>query len=210
MEVETVDQMKKKVQFLGIFILVLAGFGKSCWAQSDKMMFHGGFAYQFVTVKAEFQPVSARQLNYLYGLTGGMNYILAHSNDQVSIGINPNANLGFSFINTGTSTGVAFLGQVPVFLLARLGANATPYNSTKVGIGAGLGTVFSYWYASASGFNQISEPFYNPSAMAELNIKGRSSDYSLRFNWSLYRPKSEIDGLRYEMGTSAFSIVYSF
>lgn len=169
-------------------------------------MWHGGFCYQFVTFRQEFQPITARGLAYMYGITGGMNYILAHSNDQVSVGINPNANLGFSLSNSG----VGFLGQLPVYLLARVGANSTPYNETKVGVGAGVGCNFSYWYVSNSGFSQLNTAFYNPSLLAELNIKGRASDYAIRFNWSVYRPKVEIDSQRYEMGTSTLSIIYSF
>jgi hypothetical protein len=207
LEVETTNQMKKTHQkILGLFLLILFGMGNTSWAQSDKMMFHGGFAYNFVTKRPEFQPAGSQQIFYLYGLTAGMNYVLAHSNDQVSVSVNPNVNLGFTFYQSG----LGFLGQVPVFMLARLGAKATPYNESRFGIGAGLGCNFSYWYTSSLNFNQINQAFYNPSALAELNIKGRSSDYSIRFNWSLYRPKAEMDGVKYELGTTALSIVYSF
>ena len=175
-------------------------------AQADKAMFYGGFSYQFINIRDQTQPVGSVGFSYYYGVAGGMNYVLAHSNDQVSLGINPNANLSFSF----SPSGLSFLGQAPVFLLARLGAGSTPYNTTKFGIGAGIGCNFSYLYEPSNGFTQISKGFYNPSAIVELNLKGRSSDYSLRFNWSIYRPAVDLFGGSYEIGSTGLSIVYRF
>jgi hypothetical protein len=143
-----------------------------------------------------------------------MDYVLMHSNDQASIGINPNANICFSFNNF---YGIDFFTSVPVYMLARLGAGSTPYNEQKIGIGGGIGGSFSYLATTASGGGSVGTlktSFINPGAMAELQFKYRGGNIVLRFNWSLAKSTQDLEFgnsvFPYRMGVSALSIFYNF
>ncbi|HHG85671.1 MAG TPA: hypothetical protein ENJ82_13060 [Bacteroidetes bacterium] len=194
------------------FILILVTgllFASSGKAQlADKATLHGGFSYQFVTLT----PLGSSQkfLFPYYGLSLGMNYVLAHSNDQASIGISPTGNISFSFSNYG----INLMLQAPVYLTARLGAGATPYNEQKFGIGAGIGSVFTYMVSPTGLTNsRLRQGWVNPSAMGELSIKTRFSNYLFRVNWSLFSPTVEVDDLNgdeIQFGNWGISILYNF
>lgn len=195
--------MSKKIVVLFSLLLFLVTLGKSQFA--EKATFHGGITYQFVGFSQVGSPVPS--LAYVYGVGAGMNYVLAHSNDVVSLGINPNANLCFQL---SSYSGLTFLGSVPAYMLARLGAGATPFNEQKFGIGAGIGGSASY-FTSTGGPRTF---FFNPGAVAELSLRTRGSNYLFRFNWSLMRQTKEVDfgnGPRdYSIGLTGISIFYTF
>lgn len=206
--------MFRKIIFATLGILLFANSGKAQLA--DKATFHGGLTYQFISMTPQGSP-SPWRIPF-YGLSLGMNYTLLHSNDQVSLGINPNMNFSFVFSST---FGTSLLAQAPVFLLARLGAGCTPYNEQKVGIGAGIGANYSFMlhrqnFVDQSGnfySVQLKEGWVNPSAVVELAIRSRFSSYLFRFNWSLLRPTREledINNLPASFGAAGLSIVYTF
>lgn len=202
-EAMTKGKMLKKVSWL----LILLGMTASTLSAqlADKAVFFGGFTYQFVSVRLQGDPAPAVLLPS-YGLALGMDYVLLHSNDQFSIGVNPNINLGVSY---NSVVGFNVLAQAPVFMLARFGAGSTPYNEQKFGIGAGIGAVYSYYLDQ---FNEISNGFVNPSAVVEIGIRSRMSDYLFRFNWSLMRATVETGNpvLPYQFGLGGLSIMYYF
>lgn len=179
----------------------------------DKATFYGGFSYNTVTVQPEGSP--QKTTFFFYGLSGGMDYVLLHSNDVVSLGINPNATAAIQF---NAYNGVSFLGQAPVYLLARAGAGATPYNEQKFGVGAGIGVNTSYVTQkvldSGGGQVKINQTFFNPSAVAEISINARNWNYIFRLNWSLYKPTHDIrigvDRFPFNFGTAGFGILYNF
>lgn len=174
---------------------------------AEKATLFGGITYQFVGITDVSSSNSVAY--YSYGLGLGMDYVLAHSNDVVSIGVNPNAHLCFQLSNFN---GLSFLGSVPLYLLARVGAGATPFNEQKVGIGAGIGGTASY-FTNTYGPRTF---FMNPSAIVELNLNLRSSSYLFRLNWSLLRPTQELDINRsgtpypYRIGLAGLSIMSTF
>lgn len=194
------------VMYMGSASLGMAQF-------ADRAKFYGGFSYNIVTL----EPVGSTQKFpfFYYGLSAGMNYVLLHSNDVVSLGINPNAVVSFQL---DPMYGASFLGQAPVFLLARLGANATPYNEQKFGIGAGIGANYSFLTKklSDSGNNtvRINQGFLNPSAVVEATINARGWNYVLRFNWSLAKPTHDIrigvDKFPFRFGVGGLGINYNF
>lgn len=186
--------------------LLLAFTGKAQLA--DKATFHGGFTYQFVTLTPQGTTDKTRWP--FYGLSLGMNYVLAHSNDQASLGINPNGNFSFIF---SSFSGTSLLLQGPVFLTARLGSGATPYNEQKVGIGAGIGGNFTYMLNTNGNGGRLRQSWVNPSAMAELALRTRFSNYLFRVNWSLMSPTIEVadlNDLPVQFGNWGISILYNF
>ena len=155
------------------------------------------------------------QLSAHYGAGIGMDYVLMHSNDQVSLGINPNINLCFQFSNL---YGISFLGTAPVYMLARLGAGSTPYNEQKFGIGAGIGGSYSYIatsYAGGGSSGVFKTGFFNPGAVVELQFNTRVTNYLFRFNWSLLKPVREVElGVNqtfpFNLGVTGVAIYTSF
>lgn len=180
---------------------------------SSKAELFGGITYQFVGINPLGSPNTSYSAHYGLGL--GFDYVLAHSNDQVSLGINPNVNVCLQFDNL---YGLSFFGNVPAYMLARVGAGSTPFNEQKVGIGAGIGGTFSYLstsYSSGSSAGAFRTSFLNPGAIVEFQLKTRGSNYLFRFNWSLLKPTQEVDlgsiqKYSVRMGVTGIAIFYSF
>jgi hypothetical protein len=206
--------MRTRLYFPILLLLVLLFSANATVAQiKDKATFYGGFSYNVVTLTQ--LNTTGRTSFFYYGLSGGMDYVLLHSNDVVSLGINPNASASVQF---DAFNGFSFLGQVPIYLLARAGAGATPYNEQKFGIGAGIGVNSSYMSQrtqdSGGGRVKINQNFFNPSAVAEASINTRNMNYIFRLNWSLYKPTHDIrlgtTRVPFQFGTAAFGILYNF
>lgn len=198
-----------------VALLTFCCFSMTAQGQlADKATFFGGFNYQIVSATPLGQASPWRFP--FYGLSLGMDYVLLHSNDQVSLGVNPNVNFSFLF---NSRYGTSLLAQAPVFLLARLGSGSTPYNEQKFGIGAGIGAVYTYmshstvYQSNGSLFElRFREGFINPSAVVELAIRTRFSNYLFRFNWSLLKPNQMVDdvGIPFDFGTAGLGIMYNF
>lgn len=215
--VPKLNEMLKKIGVLIAACFLLTQTGKGQLA--DKATFFGGFTYQVVSMTPLGSPQPWRFP--FYGLSLGMDYVLLHSNDQFSLGVNPNANFSFMF---SSLFGTSLLAQAPVFMLGRIGAGATPYNEQKVGVGAGIGANYTYMlhttpiYDSNGGFIgnfRINEGFLSPSAVVELSVNSRFSNYLFRFNWSLARPSKDVDNISTEpipfrFGAAGLSILYTF
>jgi hypothetical protein len=203
-------EMCKKIPVVLLLLLLVAVHGHAQF--SEKANFFGGMTMQFVGLTDVTSP-SPTYSFYAYGLGAGMDYVLAHSNDVVSLGVNPNAHLCFQL---NSYTGFSFLGSAPVYMLARIGAGATPFNEQKVGIGAGIGGTASYFATTGNGFSSSVRTFFvNPGAIAELCLRTRGSNYLFRFNWSLMSPTQEvtIDGSithPFRVGLLGLSVFYTF
>lgn len=192
-----------------VFLTAILLLPKGAGAQlAEKAKWYAGLTYSQVNLT----PVPAvNPLNlYFYGLTVGMNYVLLHSNDVVSLGVNPNALFSVQF---NQNLGVNMLASAPVFLLARVGANATPFNEQKFGIGAGVGLNYSYLSYKFSNA-KINQGFLNPSAVVEIGINARNWNNIIRFHWSLYKPSHDIrigiDKTPYRYGTGGLGFLYNF
>lgn len=201
------------MQFRSLLVLLLLGT-TTCFrlsAQSDKFMWDAGFTYQFLREESSYPATSpAVDVNLLsfYGLTGGMNYVVWHSNDKVSLLANPGALVSVSLYGGGLSL---FL-QAPSYMALHVGAGSTPFNEQKFGVGAGLGVVPSYVYYKTFGFpsQQYKTTMLNPGAMGEITIQGRASLYKIRANWSLSKSARDIDNLHLSYSTFGFGILYVF
>jgi hypothetical protein len=181
-------------------------------AQNGKMMWDFGFTYQFLSEESVF-PASGPTPNVVvqpfYGLTGGLNYVLWHSNDKVSLLANPGALLS---VRLGGG-GVNIFTQAPTYLAFHAGAGSTPFNEQRVGIGAGVGVVPGYLYYKTFGFPsyQAGVAMVNPGAMADLTILGRSTVYKIRVNWSLTKSRwQDIDALQVRYSTFGIGVLYVF
>ncbi len=176
---------------------------------AEKASFFGGMTYQFIGIT----PLGSPSPSYanLYGLGAGMDYILMHSNDVVSLGINPNLNACLQF---NSFSGLSFFANAPVYLLARVGSGSTPFNEQKVGIGAGIGGSYSYLYSGGGGGTPFSVGFLNPGAIVEFSLRTRGSNYLFRFNWSLLKSTQDIEvnnnKLPYRVGVLGVGIFYNF
>lgn len=186
-----------------IFFAFVSFWGSVLPAQSEKLMPHGGFTYQFIILRDRFSGASAQA--YYYGLSGGVDYVLMHSNDQVSLGVDPNVHFSFAFTNQGTS----LLLQTPVYLLARVGAGCTPFNEAKVGVGAGVGGNFSY-INEGNRLNRFSQTFFSPAAVGEFSLRTRAANYVLRVNFTPFQTTTDVDGADLYFNNIGASFLYTF
>ena len=107
---------------------------------SDRLVPHFGFMLEILTLEQDDVP-NPQNFNYNFFTLGiGTYYVISHSKDQLSVGLDPSVQVGVQGLNGN----IDWTLQAPVFLMGRFGAFATPYNTQKVGIGAGLGVVTSF------------------------------------------------------------------
>lgn len=179
--------------------------GSMVFGQLDRIMPHFGFMYEMVTRKAPGDR--SPTLFPYYGLNLGGNYVLMHSNDQFSLGVDPNVN----FAIFPTQGGLGLLAQTPVYLLARVGANSTPYNEQKIGLGAGIGANYTYArYDAPTLTDGFRTGYVAPAVMFELNLNLRSAVYIVRGHWNLYPVQRTINNQEYDFGNFGFGLVYGF
>lgn len=116
---------------------------------AGKIVPHGGFSWEFYTEPSTGNPVQGINIpptfaNY-YTFGVGAYYVLGHRNDVVSFGVDPNFNFGFRpFQTPDNRLAVNYLIQVPVYVMGRVGAGSTPYNTQALGAGIGIGGIYSY------------------------------------------------------------------
>jgi hypothetical protein len=163
-------------------------FLKPATAQiADKLVPHTGFMLEFVnqqTADSQFLGADLEALAF-YTFHIGTYYVLAHHNDILSAGLDGGLNFGLNFNSFNVSQiNVNLLIQPHLMMMGRLGANSTPYNEQKVGLGAGVG--MNYTFLSTiigepfnGGFVDIYKEkidFFNPFVMIEgsLNSRGGS------------------------------------
>lgn len=154
----------------------------------DKIVPHMGFTYEFVTLATP--PVQGGEVTQsvrnFYTFNIGAYYAAFHKNDVVSIGIEPNVHAGFNLLNLGNKVVADYIIQTPVYLMGRLGANATPFNTQKFGIGAGIGGTYTIFSQQVTLQNRNKAQFFNPTAMVEVTIGSRGSTITGRAHFSLF------------------------
>jgi hypothetical protein len=147
---------------------------------SDKLMPHFGFMYEILSLNG----ASSRSF-YLANV--GAYYLLGQRSDVFSYGIETNVQVGVNPLAIDRLR-LGYLVQVPVYLMARVGANSTPYNEQRVGLGIGVGASFSAY----SQYSQLRGVIYSdrgrvltPEAVAEITINTRGNPLILRGHLSI-------------------------
>jgi hypothetical protein len=197
--------------FLLFLVLLFAvNFGV---AQSDKINFHAGFSYEFVTLKVKDNVSDALYPGYA-GITAGLHYQLMQSNDVFALTVNPNATFAFTY---SSYYGMNLIAQVPVYLMVRAGANATRYNEQKLGVGLGVGGVFNYirqGVLTTRGSEILDLPFVQPNVMTEATFSNNGRIYTLRVHWNMVATEEKItlsgDRIPVLMSNFGFGLVYGF
>ncbi|RMG23174.1 MAG: hypothetical protein D6730_15005 [Bacteroidetes bacterium] len=154
----------------------------------DKLVPHAGFMYEFVTISTIPIPGSdaVQTVRSFYTLNLGGYYTLLHKNDVLSLGIEPNVNLGFDLFQLQNKIAFDYMVQAPVFIMGRLGANATPYNQQRWGVGVGIGGTYTLFSQQVTLTNRNKAQFFTPQAMAQLTIGGgHNSSFTIRAHFSL-------------------------
>ena len=107
---------------------------------SDRLVPHFGFMLEILTLEQDDVPNPSSFNANFYTVGVGTYYVMSHSNDRLSVGLDPSIQIGLQGLNGS----IDWTFQAPVFLMGRFGAFATPYNTQKIGLGAGVGVVTSY------------------------------------------------------------------
>lgn len=176
------------MRILILLLFCLSG-ATSLQAQlKDKLVPHFGFMLEILTLEQDDVQNPANWNYNFYTLGIGTYYVLSHSEDRVSVGVDPTLQLGLQGINGALDWTV----QMPVFLMGRFGAFCTPYNSQTIGFGAGVGLVNSYVSVrSLDGrgndldFNQF---YVVPSIILEGSLNLRSGPLTGRVHLPLSKP----------------------
>ncbi len=206
------------MKYIGLFLLILGLSTQSSQAQlKDKLNPHLGFSYEFVTIATK--PVAGSEIiqtvRSFYTFNIGAYYSAFHKNDIVSVGFEPNVNVGFNIVNLGNKVALDYIIQTPVYLMGRLGAHATPYNEQRFGIGLGIGGVYSIFSQQVTLQNRNKAQFFNPAAMIEATIGMRSSSVTARAHFALADVESTLKNTAGSDGQFNFSnwgigIIYAF
>ena len=165
---------------------IVSSGGNSMGSFADRAQFQSGFFLEFLPVR--FTSTNAPFFNrppLLYGVHFGMHYLLAESNDFLSLGIEPGVHFSFSYNNV---FGTTLLLQVPAYLVGRLGCRATRYNESLLGVGIGVGGNYTYILLPYTSNDRLSQGFVAPAAMFEINANPRRQEhgaFTLRFHINL-------------------------
>lgn len=166
------------------FFLFLALGTLSAQAQlADKVVPHFGFMVERSFGTELDNILTDIQWNFST-LNLGAYYVLAHRKDVASIGIDPSVQVGLSF---PAGPGVNIMVQTPVYLMARVGANSTPYNQQALGLSVGVGGNFQY--LNFTGLNRRTT-FFAPGAVVEGTLSSRGAPLTVRLHFSPAEPQA--------------------
>ncbi len=190
---------------------------------SDKIVPHLGFMWEFFQVQeADNSRYGEVVIPSYYTFCLGGYYYFAHRNDVMSVGVDATAQVGLNFISPANQFRVNFLGQLPVYLTARLGALSTPYNTQPVGISLGVGGGFNYINTITNttfGLTNVTGLFVIPQAMLQLTFRGRGSYFTGRIHapllpvqTSLNFPNAAGTDTRspYDVSNFGIGVIYGF
>lgn len=207
-----------KASFGAMLIAILLLIPNMAKAQiSDKLVPHTGFMYEIISLQ-DPRGIGVPEFNRAYyTINLGTYYALAHKNDIVSVGVDAGVNFGINFPFTQQrGTVVTVVTQVPVFAMARLGALSTKYNQQPLGLGVGIGGVYTFFndvnnYITG---DKIRADFVVPAVLAELTLKTRGNTITVRGHFNLLTSNSLLKGdnrpdLEYNMGNWGVGLIYS-
>lgn len=186
----------------------------------DRFVPHAGFSYAIAYIEDvdSAANIGSYSPGY-YTFSGGTYFTLGHHNDWLSHGVDLNGNFGINFANINNNTLINLFIQPQLYYMGRIGAASTSYNQQKVGLGLGVGGVYTYLsVVQALSDDQFKIGFVNPSALVEVNINTRGTPISARAYFSPIRAEREIDSpplvfpptYRVSLGHLGFSLLYGF
>lgn len=207
-----------KKQLLILSFLTVTSFQLIHAQISDRLVPHLGYIFTQVNMEG-VDEVENGSASYAFNTIGiGSYVVLKHHNDFLSVGVDPSLQFGLNFSNQGR---LNWFAQVPVFLMGRIGATATPYNTQKLGLGAGIGVINSYMnYEEVRGLLETKQFFVNPAAMVEATVLMRGSTLTGRVMFSISPSTHEGDlfdpngfflqDRQAKFGTFGLGLIYGF
>jgi hypothetical protein len=157
---------------------------------ANRLVPHMGFMWEFATSD---QGGSTLVFEDFYNFHIGSYVVLAHKNDVVSVGLDPSAQLGFNLVQSldllgNVRTRASYTFQAPVFLMARVGAAATPYNQQSIGLGVGAGVVYTYFNQFIPNTqNRRFASYFTPSVVGDVTILSAGNPLTLRVHLGIER-----------------------
>lgn len=211
----TRQKMKKYISM--ILLMGCVGFNTLHAQIADRLVPHLGFMYEFVTIAT--QPLQGSEptqvVRNFYTFNIGTYYSAFHKNDLVSLGIEPNLNVGFDLVPLNDRVAFDYIIQTPVYLMGRLGAQSTKYNTQRFGIGAGIGGTYTHFSQQVTLQNRNKAHFFVPQAVVQATFGTRNNIITARAHFSLTPTESTLQNSVGSDGQFNFSnwglgIVYSF
>ncbi|MDX2250575.1 MAG: hypothetical protein SF052_27585 [Bacteroidia bacterium] len=194
---------------------------------TDKLVPHMGFMWEFATLE-ETPGGPTSTLSSFYNFHIGTYYAIAHYNDIFSFGVDPSIQVGLNFVpvSNGSAiyTRVNYVIQAPVYLMARVGANSTPYNQQAIGFATGIGASYTFLSQQTGDISlrrKTRNGYTNPSVVAELTILSRGNPLTGRFHFSPFKVNSDlvfknvdtkevVSSFTFPMGNWGIGLIYGF
>jgi hypothetical protein len=152
---------------------------------ADQLVPHMGFMREFITAFPANSPNANGTTYGYYNLNFGSYYAIGHVNDIFSYGVDANLQFGIlPFVDNGQFKS-NYVIQTPVYAMIRLGANATPYNTQRVGISLGIGGGYNRVNEHTSPTQRFKTGYFYPDAVAEFTLMSRGNPITGRFHISL-------------------------
>lgn len=197
-------------KILSFFVLACA-FAAPAFAQlGDRITPHFGLMQEVVILREVSNlpgvPTSEARAIFTMGNFGGYGHF-AHKNDVVSVGVDASAQIGLQLTFDGR---VSFSGMTPVYLMGRIGAGATPYNSQAAGFALGIGANSLYLNLANPGSTRINSFAFAPSAVAQLKVNAFGSPITGRIHTSLIPTRTNLNTRVPSGGTNSQPYDFSF
>lgn len=166
-------------------LLMLASFTTQAQI-SDRLVPHSGFMREFIT-GTPASGGNGTPFSY-YNLNLGSYYVLGHVNDVFSYGFDVNTQFGIlPFVAANGKLKTNFVIQTPVYAMVRVGANATPYNTQRVGVSLGIGGSFNHIseFTNVNASQRFKTGYIIPDAVAEITFMSRGNPITGRLHVSI-------------------------
>ncbi len=160
---------------------------------TDRLVPHSGFMREFLT-GTPATGGNGTPFSY-YNLNLGSYFVIGHVNDVFSYGIDANAQFGIlPFVASTGKLKTNFILQTPVYAMVRVGANATPYNTQRVGISLGIGGSFNHLseFTNVNASQRFKTAYIIPDAVAEFTLMSRGNPITGRLHVSIADANTQV------------------
>lgn len=139
---------------------------------SDHLLPHMGFMRETISLAPESSTNPGTNFDVIpyNALHIGTYYAIGHINDVFSYGVDGSLQFGvFPQVINGELK-LDGIVQTPVYAMVRVGANSTPYNTQRLGMGVGIGGVYSFMSFRTSPTQRLRADFFLPDAVIEVTL----------------------------------------
>lgn len=176
-------------EFLGMILFSLWGNCQTSKKSAimDRTQLSLSYTYNVYLINLRYPniPIFEGKSPSIRSLGIAADYVLYHVEDFIALNLSSRGEIGLQFTNP-----MGYYVSLPISLIARLGANSTPYNNSTLGVGLGVGiasTFIAYNYTDANNsyLLQDKETILGVLAIGELNLN-YGTGMGFRFTFQIF------------------------